>query len=131
MLTPPKAEAVGLNMVWNVITLQAPHLVIVGIYRKKPQALHSKNNGEQSLVFEELVVLLCQIELLLNSRPRCQTLEDSYDTELLIRAHLCLGGKIETLPLIESNDNNTTNTSSIKKWSQIQSLFSNLWKRWS
>ena len=45
-----------------------------------------------------------------NTTPICQLSEDPNDSEILTPVHLCLGGKLETLPLIESDDNNTTNT---------------------
>ena len=97
-----RAEAAGINIIWKVIPPRAPHSV--GLWE----------------------TLFCQIELILSSRSICQLSERPNDAETLTPAHFRLDDKFETLPLIEGNDNNTT---SFKKWSQLQNSIINFCKR--
>ena len=89
--------------------------------------------GNKVLSFEELRTLLCQIEMILISRPICPISKDPNDEFFLTPARFCLGGKLETLPLSQTtNDlrNLDSTHSPTKRWIQIQKMVSHFWKRW-
>ena len=94
--------------------------------------------GYKVLSFEELTTLFCQIGLILNSRPICPLSEDPNDDTLLTPAHLCLGGKLESLPLEESvviprseTIDEASDARPVKKWAHLQNLIIHFWKRWT
>ena len=47
--------------------------------------------GENSLTYEELSTLFCNIEVCLNSRPLCPVLDDSSDLAVLTPVHFLIG----------------------------------------
>ena len=101
-----------------------------GIKHKEWQVSHQNDKGEQNFSFEGLTTFApdwFSVEF----SPIYQTSEEPSDSTTLMPAHLCLGGKLEILPLIESNDSSTAKTISIKKWSQVQNLLIKSWKNWS
>ena len=127
-----QAKAAGINMIWNVKPPQASHFG--GLWESNIKSAKRRTERimrNQFMSCEELTTLFCQIELVFNSRPISQFLENHNDSEILTPARFCRGGKFETLLLIESNDNIKTSSSSIKKWFQLQSLLSSFWRRWS
>ena len=82
--------------------------------------------------------LFCQIQLILNSRPICPLSEDPNDDTILTPAHLCLGGKHESLPLKESvavyrseTIDDLSDATPVKKWAHLQNLTIHFWKRWT
>ena len=87
-----------------------------------------KGMGNKILSFEELCTLLCQIEMISNSRPICPLSEDPNDELFLTPAHFCLVGKLENLPLSQTtNDlkNPDSTHSPMKRWIQLQNVVSN------
>ena len=61
--------------------------------------------GNDTLTYEELSTILCQIETMLNSRPICPLSEDLLNDEFfLTTAHFCLGEKLKNLPLSQTTN---------------------------
>ena len=129
-----QAEAAGLHIKWFFIPPRAPHFGGLWESAIKCAKIHlRKVMGNKVLSFEELCTLLCQIEMILNSRPICPLSEDPNDEFFLTPAHFCLGGKLENLPLSQTTDdlkNPDSTHSPTKGWIQIQKMVSHFWKRW-
>ena len=73
--------------------------------------------------FEELTTLFYQIEIFKNSRPICPFSEDPNDDTILTPAHLCLGGKLDSLPVkknvgIDRSEtiDDARDATTVKKW---------------
>ena len=129
-----QAEAAGLHIKWFFIPPRAPHFGGLWESAIKCANIHlRKVMGNKVLSFEELCTLLCQIEMILNSRPICPLSEDPNNEFFLTPAHFCLGGKLENLPLSQTTDdlkNPDSTHSPTKRWIQIQKMVSHFWKRW-
>ena len=129
-----QAVAAGLHIKWFFIRPRAPDFGGLWESAIKYAKIHlRKVMGNKVLSFEEICTLLCQIEMILNSRPICPLSEDPNDEFFLTRAHFCLGGKLENLPLSQTtNDlkNPDSTHSPTKRWIQIQKMVSHFWKRW-
>ena len=131
--------AAGLLINWTFIPPRAPHFG--GLWEsaiKRAKQHLRKVMGNKVLSFEELTTLFCQIELIRNSRPICPLSEDPNDDTILTPAHLCLGGKLESLPLKESvviprseTIDDASDATSVKKWAHLQNLTIHFWKRWA
>ena len=75
-----QAEAAGLHIKWFFIPPRAPHFGGLWESAIKFAKTHlRKVMGNKVLFFEELCTLLCQIEMILNSRPICPLSEDPND----------------------------------------------------
>ena len=103
-----------------------------GNQQSSVQRYISNSYENKVLSFDELCTLLCQIEMILNSRPICPLSEDPNDEFFLTPAHFCLGGMLENLPLSQTTNDlkNPDSTHSLtKRWIQIQKMVSRFWKR--
>ena len=83
------------------------------------------------LTFEEMTILFCQVESILNSRPIGVISEDPNDGEILTPAHLIGGTKLETFPTVEMpKKKDFAKCTSAARWAHIQNLLLYFWKRW-
>ena len=131
--------AAGLLINWPFIQPRTPHFG--GLWEsaiKRAKQHLQKVICNKILSFEELTTLFCQIEIILNSRPICPLSEDPNDDTVLTPAHLCLSGKLESLPLKESVVvprseifDDASDATPVKKWAHLQSLTIHFWKRWT
>ena len=130
--------AAGLLINWVFIPPRAPHFG--GLWEsaiKRAKQHLRKVMGNKVLTFEELGTLFCQIELILNSRPICPISEDPNDDTILTPAHLCLGGKLDCLPLKEtagcnrSTEEEASDSTAVRKWAHLQNLTIHFWRRWT
>ncbi|XP_062703655.1 uncharacterized protein LOC134286102 [Aedes albopictus] len=83
--------------------------------------------GTNTLPFDDMETLLCQIEACLNSRPLVALSDDPTDYEPLTPGHFLTGSALKSVP-----DVNYTEIASnrLTKWHHVQKLFQQLWKRW-
>ena len=83
-----QAESAGLHIKWFLIHPRAPQFCGLWESAIKCAKIHiRKVTGNNILSFEGLYTLLCQIELIFNSRPTCPLLEDPNDLFFLTPAH--------------------------------------------
>ena len=128
-----KAEAGGLHTKWFFIPQSAPHfgglwesaINCAKIYLRKVM-------GSKILSFEDFCTQFCQIEMILNSRTICPLSKDPNDEFFLTPVHFCLGRNLENLHLSQTTDtkNRDSRQPHSKRWTQIQSMVSHIWKRW-
>ena len=75
-----QAEAAGLHINWFFIPPRAPHFGGLWESAIKCAKIHLRNDlGYKILSLEELCTVLCQSEMILNSRPICPLSEDRND----------------------------------------------------
>ena len=137
--TSLQTVAAGLLINWTFTPSRAPYFG--GLWEsaiKRAKQHLRKVMGNKVLSFEELTTLFCQIEIIPNSRPICPLSKDANDDTLLTPAHLCLGGKLESMPFKESvgvlrseTINDASDASPVKKWAHLQNLTIHFWKRWT
>ena len=128
-----QAEAAAMHIKWFFIPPRAPHFG--GLWEsaiKRAKIPLRKVMGNKFLSFEELCTLLCQIEVILISRPICPLSDDPI---FLTPAHFCLGEKLGHLPLSQTTNDlkipiPDSTHSPTKRWIQIQNIVSHVWKRW-
>ncbi|GFW51669.1 integrase catalytic domain-containing protein [Trichonephila clavipes] len=80
------------------------------------------------LTFEELTILVAQIEAVLNSRPLCPLSADPADLQPLTPGHFLVGAPLLGIP---EPSELLTNISLSSRWSLIQSLKNRFWERGS
>ena len=83
--------------------------------------------GDQSLTFEELSTLLCEIEAILNSRPLTSLFSDPADLAPLTPGHLLIG---RPLSLIPEPWFNPESPSPLSTWRIISKVKFDFWTRW-
>lgn len=114
---------------WHFLPPYSPHMG--GLWEAAVKSiklhLHRVFYGE-SLTFEEMSTVLCQIESCLNSRPLLPLTESIEDINVITPGHFIIGNAL-TAPsepsYLELNPNH------LKRWQYCSRLFQSFWKRWS
>ena len=85
--------------------------------------------GQRRLTYEELTILMAQIELCLNSRPLIPSTGEVEDIDLLTPGHFLTGFALSALPApIKDTDKNLDQ---LTHWRLIQAMRNRFWIRWS
>ncbi|XP_031617636.1 uncharacterized protein LOC116337338 [Contarinia nasturtii] len=114
---------------WKFITPAASHQG--GIYEAavKSMKFHLKRIiGIKTLLYENFITLLAQIEAILNSRPLYPLKDDPTDIQALTPGHFLVGEPL-ILPLPFSIDPKPT-TDRIRLWKDRQTMIKHFWQRW-
>lgn len=114
---------------WRFIPPRAPHfggLWEAGIRSTKHHL--RRVVGDQTLTFEELTTLLCQIEACLNSRPLCPLSTDPTDLVALTPGHFLIGEAPAGVPELPSREDNRPPTS---RWRLVSAMRDSFWRRWA
>ncbi|GFW99521.1 integrase catalytic domain-containing protein [Trichonephila clavipes] len=113
---------------WHFIPPYSPHFG--GLWEaavKLAKAHLIKAYKTTILNFEELTTLICQIEACLNSRPLTPLSLDPSDVRALTPGHFII-----VVPLLEIPEReNSSNMSLSSRWTLIQQMKQEIWKRWS
>ncbi|XP_058817910.1 uncharacterized protein LOC131681223 [Topomyia yanbarensis] len=113
---------------WKFIPPRAPHfggLWETAVKSAKTQLL--KAIGNVNVAYEDMLTLLAQIEMCLNSRPLTPMPDDPSDLEVLTPGHFLVGSNLQAVPeadLKESPDNR------LNHWELTQKRFQTIWSRW-
>ena len=83
--------------------------------------------GDERLTYEELAMVLTQIETCLNSRPLTPLPEPDDGLEALTPGHFLIGRPLNALPDPSSSYQSCL---LLKRWQLCQALVRNFWKRW-
>ncbi|XP_053691613.1 uncharacterized protein LOC128740127 [Sabethes cyaneus] len=83
--------------------------------------------GHISISQEDMVILLAQIEMCLNSRPLIPIPGETTDLEALTPGHFLVGSNLQAVP--EPSLNHTSN-SYLNHWHQTQKNLQRIWARW-
>lgn len=88
---------------------------------------YSAHFGEIWEGFEEMSIILSQIEARLNSRPLCTLSEDLHKLEVLTPGHFLTGSYMLQLPETNYLD---SNIQILSRWQYCSKLFQEFWKKW-
>ncbi|XP_076301460.1 uncharacterized protein LOC143219342 [Lasioglossum baleicum] len=117
------------HVAWHFIPPSAPHFG--GLWEAGIRSLkyHFKRViGANTLTFEELTTVLCQIEACMNSRPIAPSSDNIDDYTVLTPGHFLIGTAITTVPsetLLDVSD------SRLSRWQLLKKLYESIWKAWS
>lgn len=114
---------------WTFSPAASPHFG--GLWEaniKSMKRLLLKVTRSNVLNFEELNTIIVQIESILNSRPLCPMSTDPNDLQPLTPSHFLIGAPILSFPEpLTAPDSLSLHS----RWSLIQSLRQQFWRRWS
>lgn len=116
------------NISWHFNPPGAPHfsgLAEAGVKSVKTHLL--RVIGLQTLTFEELSTVLCQIESLLNSRPLCALSSDPNDLSVLSPGHFLT---LEPLSCLPEPDLSEITLNRLSRWQMLQRMQQDFWNRW-
>lgn len=116
------------NISWHFNPPGAPHfsgLAEAGVKSVKTHLL--RVIGLQTLTFEELSTVLCQIESLLNSRPLCALSSDPNDLSVLSPGHFLT---LEPLSCLPEPDLSEISLNRLSRWQMLQRMQQDFWNRW-
>ncbi|KMQ83197.1 hypothetical protein RF55_20666 [Lasius niger] len=85
--------------------------------------------SDQTLTYEELTTLLCQVEACLNSRPLCPASSDPSDPTALTPGYFLVGEPLINIP--EPEESSDTLTHPKTRWRLISAMRDHFWRRWS
>lgn len=113
---------------WKFIPPRAPHFGGLWEAAVKSAKTHLlKTMGTTSAKYEDMLTLLAQIEMCLNSRPLTPMPDDPADPEVLTPGHFLVGSSLQAVPemnLKEIPDNRLNN------WELTQKRVQQIWSRW-
>ena len=117
------------NVTWHFIPPAAPHFGGIWEAGVKSVKTHLKRVLlDQIPTYEEITTLLCQIEVVLNSRPLEPLNDQIDDLDPLTPGHFLTGGPLNLIPqcsLLEFNPNR------LSRWTRLQQTLELFWNRWS
>lgn len=115
---------------WHFIPPHAPNFGGLWEAGVKSTKFHLKRViGDQTLTFEEMSTLLCQVEACLNSRPISVIHNDDPSEPLpLTPGHFLIG---EPLMAVSEPNYENSSVSSLSRWQLIQRTTQTFWRRWS
>lgn len=120
------ADSEGLE--WHFNPPSAPHFGGLHEAGIKSVKTHLRRVvGNQVLTFEELYIVLVQIEAILNSRPLCALSSDPTDLSVLTPGHFLT---LEPLNAPPDADVTHLKLSRLNRWQLLQRLHQDFWKRW-
>ncbi|XP_058817061.1 uncharacterized protein LOC131680357 [Topomyia yanbarensis] len=113
---------------WKFIPPRAPHFGGLWEAAVKSAKTHLlKAIGNVNVAYEDMLTLLAQIEMCLNSRPLTPMPDDPSDLEVLTSGHFLVGSNLQAVPeadLKETPDNH------LDHWELTQKRFQTIWSRW-
>ncbi|XP_044313286.1 uncharacterized protein LOC123037287 [Drosophila rhopaloa] len=113
---------------WQFIPPRSPHFGGLWEAAVKTAKHHFyRSVGRQTLSFDELRTLVCQIASIINSRPLLSVSENPDDLDVLTPAHLLFGGPSTTI--IEP-DLTKLNYNRLDGWQRVTYLQQLFWSRW-
>lgn len=116
------------NIEWKFIPPRAPHFGGLWEAAVKSTKNHLlKQLGTTSITQDEMLTLLAQIEMCLNSRPVTQMSTDPSDLEALTPGHFLIGSHLQALP---EPDLKSTADNRLSRWHLVQKRFQQIWSRW-
>lgn len=116
------------SIVWHFIPPAAPHFG--GIWEagiKSMKAHLIRVIGQQTLTYEELHTVLCQIEAILNSRPITPLSSDPNDFCALTPGHFLT---LEPLTAVPDADVTPIHINRLTRWQLLQRINQDFWRRW-
>lgn len=114
---------------WRFIPPSAPHFG--GLWEAGVRAVKYHLHrviGEQTLTYEELSTLLCQVEACLNSRPLSAMSNDPKDFTALTPGHFLMGEALVSVP--EPCLADTPPERLHIRWQLVSHMRDHVWKRW-
>ena len=121
-------HATEFRIKWHWNPPSAPHMG--GAWERLVRASKEVMHGlvqNHVLTDPQLITLLTEIEMILNSRPLTHVSEDINDLEALTPNHILLGRHRNWHSIADTSE---TDISSRKKWKQVQALQASFWSRW-
>ncbi|XP_058456731.1 uncharacterized protein LOC131434103 [Malaya genurostris] len=113
---------------WKFIPPRAPHFGGLREAAVKSAKQHLlREIGHISINQEDMLTLLAQIEMCLNSRPVTPIPSTPVDLEALTPGHFLIGSNLQSIP-----DINVANIpdNRLDHWQRTQKLFQRIWARW-
>lgn len=116
------------NVSWHFIPPSAPHFG--GLWEAGVRSVkHHLRRVVMSntLTFEELTTLLCDVEACLNSRPLAPLTDDQDDYDPLTPGHFLIGSAITAHPepsILDVRENRLT------RWQMVRQMTKRFWKIW-
>ncbi|XP_062537982.1 uncharacterized protein LOC134206294 [Armigeres subalbatus] len=118
----------GNEITWKFIPPRAPHFGGLWEAAVKSAKHHLlKVVGNVNLAYEDLLTLLAQVEMCLNSRPLTPIPEDPTDLDVLTPGHFLVGSNLQAVP--ESNWKETADNR-LDHWDRTQKHLQQIWSRW-
>lgn len=116
------------GITWHLIPPRAPNFGGLWEAAVKVAKRHMiRQIGGTSLLHEDLITLLAQIEACMNSRPLMPMTEDASDLEVLTPGHFLIGSSMQALP--EANVREIR-TNRLNRFQLIQQKNQHFWDRW-
>ncbi|XP_072766496.1 uncharacterized protein [Anoplolepis gracilipes] len=84
--------------------------------------------GDAALTFEELYIVLSQIEAVMNSRPLTPLSADPNDLSYLTPGHFLVGDALTSVP---QQDVTHMLINRLSRWQHINHIYQHFWKRWN
>ncbi|XP_055632944.1 uncharacterized protein LOC129773372 [Toxorhynchites rutilus septentrionalis] len=113
---------------WRFIPPRAPHFGGLWEAAVKSAKTHLlKEIGNTSLAYEDMLTLLAQVEMCLNSRPLTPLSSEPSDLEALTPGHFLVGSNLQSVPeatFINIPENR------LNHWEQTQRHLQRIWARW-
>ncbi|XP_018358174.1 PREDICTED: uncharacterized protein LOC108757970 [Trachymyrmex cornetzi] len=114
---------------WNFIPPNASHFGGLWEAAVKSAKLHMTRIVDKAhLTFEELQIVLCEIEAILNSRPITELSSDPNDMSHLTPGHFLVGTALNSFP---SRDLNDVPENRLLRWQRLEQIRQHFWRRWS
>ncbi|XP_058810933.1 uncharacterized protein LOC131675805 [Topomyia yanbarensis] len=113
---------------WKFIPPRAPHfggLWEVAVKSAKTHLL--KAIGNVNVAYEDMLTLLAQIEMCLNSRPLTPMPDDPSNREVLTPGHFLIGSNLQAVPEVDLKE---TPDNRLDHWEVTQKRFQIIWSRW-
>ncbi|XP_055634052.1 uncharacterized protein LOC129774355 [Toxorhynchites rutilus septentrionalis] len=113
---------------WKFIPPRAPHFGGLWEAAVKSAKLHMlKTIGNVNISYENMLTLLAQVEMCLNSRPLTPMPQDPSDLEVLTPGHFLIGENMQSVPEV---DLTRTAENRLDHWELTQKRFQVIWSRW-
>ncbi|XP_055522689.1 uncharacterized protein LOC129716871 [Wyeomyia smithii] len=113
---------------WKFIPPRAPHFGGLWEAAVKSAKFHLlKELRNTTIRYEDLLTLLAQVEMCLNSRPLTPIPSESTDLEALTPGHFLVGSNLQAV--IEPSVTNVPENR-LNHWQQTQQHFQRIWARW-
>ncbi|XP_062704554.1 uncharacterized protein LOC134286876 [Aedes albopictus] len=117
------------EIAWKFIPPRAPHFGGLWEAAVKSTKNHLlKEVGNTTVSYEEMLTLLNQVEMCLNSRPITELSNDPSGLEALTPGHFLVGANLQAIP---EKDLKQTPDNRLNRWQLVQKRLQAIWKRWS
>ncbi|XP_062538400.1 uncharacterized protein LOC134206690 [Armigeres subalbatus] len=116
------------GITWHLVPPKAPHFGGLWEAAVKVAKKHIfRQLGSSRLSFEDMCIVLTQIEAIMNSRPLLPMTEDPNDMAVLTPAHFLIGSTLHALP---DPDVHSIPTSRLHHYQQLQQFGQRFWIHW-